>query len=99
MLPCALSACADLDDETVADNPPPASVEQAPPQTPEPEIVPMLSNPQGELWRPGYWAMIDGNFVWIPGKIIPRPSPTAAWATARWVHHAYGWSFEMGHWE
>jgi hypothetical protein len=65
----------------------------------EVEIVPSIQSPQTEIWRPGYWALIDHRFVWVPGKIIPRPSPTAVWHTAHWVHHDYGWSFEMGHWE
>jgi len=99
-LPFVLSACSGtVDDTMVAENPPPQSVEQAPPQQAPEEIIPVIQDPQNELWRPGYWAMINHAFVWVPGKIIPRPSPTAAWHSACWVHHTYGWSFEMGHWE
>ena len=97
-LPLSLSACAP-DDETVANSPPPPSIDQAPPEVGEIEMIPFIDNPQSEIWRPGYWALLDGQFVWIPGKILPRPSPTAVWASAHWVHHTYGWSFEQGHWQ
>jgi len=93
-----LAACAPVDDDMVAANPPPQDVQQAPPQ-PEIELVPTIDNPQAEIWRAGYWALINGQFVWVPGKIISRPSPTAVWRAAHWVQHTYGWSFEMGHWE
>jgi hypothetical protein len=43
--------------------------------------------------------MSNNRFEWIPGKVIARPAPTAAWSPARWVEHTYGWSFEEGHWE
>jgi hypothetical protein len=43
--------------------------------------------------------MSNGAFVWVPGRVIPRPSPTAVWASAHWNHHLFGWSFEEGHWE
>lgn len=71
-----------------------------PPENP-PEIAPFLDDPQTQLWRPGYWAPGDavGKYIWVPGEIIGRPSPTAVWATARWVHHQYGWTFQHGHWE
>ena len=97
--PLLLSACAaPVDDETVAQNPPPQYVQEAPP-APEPELIPMIMDPQHEIWRPGYWAMVGGTFSWVEGKVISRPDPTAVWAGAHWTHHTYGWSFEQGHWQ
>ncbi|MDE2029987.1 MAG: hypothetical protein KGI97_05410 [Alphaproteobacteria bacterium] len=91
----ALSAC-----DTVADTAPvtPASVTQPPPQTPE-ETIPVIENPQTEIWRPGYWLPQDGQFIWIPGEVMHRPSPTAVWSPAHWMHHKYGWTLILGHWE
>jgi hypothetical protein len=97
--PFVLSACAPVDDETVAENLPPANIDETPPDIAPAEMIPFIDNPQSEIWRPGYWAMIHATFVWVPGQILSRPSPTAIWAPARWVHHTYGWSFEQGHWE
>ena len=91
-LPFALSACETQDNEAILETTPPPEAHLEP--------VPTITNPQIEIWRPGYWAMNDRtSFVWVPGKIIPRPSPTAVWSPARWVNHSYGWSFEQGHWE
>ncbi len=101
VLPFALSACdtADADgDDSAIDHSPPISEPVGPPRV-EAEIIPVIPDPQAEIWRPGYWALKAGQFVWIPGKVIPRPSPTAVWATSHWVHHTYGWSFDKGHWE
>lgn len=90
-LPLLLSACAEPDDGVIVEIAPPAD---------EVEVSPTINNPASEIWRSGYWSIgKEGGFVWIPGKIIPRPAPTAVWASARWVHHTYGWSFEQGHWQ
>ncbi len=63
------------------------------------EIRPVL-DPQTEIWRPGYWSLTTGGeFVWIPGEVVPRPTPTATWSAPRWFQRAYGWTFEPGHWE
>jgi hypothetical protein len=102
-LPFALTACELYDpnadsDNIVLDQPPPVNVQMDPPRA-EPEVIPRINDPQAEIWRPGYWAMASGRFVWIPGKVINRPAPTAVWATAIWVHHTYGWAFQEGHWE
>ena len=96
-MPVMLAACDTMDDQD-SDNAPTAETPQQPQEVP-PEIIPVINDPQAEIWRPGYWAMRSGQFVWIPGKVINRPSPTAVWATSRWNHHTYGWSFEEGHWE
>jgi WXXGXW repeat (2 copies) len=93
----ALSACAIPDDDQqpmVQD-----TAVSSPPQ-PQLEYIPAVDDPQTQIWRPGFWVLSGTNsFSWVPGKIIPRPSPTAVWASAHWSQHAYGWSFEQGHWE
>ncbi len=91
-LPLMLTAC-----ETMGDAPE-QGVEQAPPQAPV-EPIPFLQDPQHQIWIPGYWAPSGTSFAWVSGKIVTRPSPTAVWATARWVQHTYGLSFMQGHWE
>ena len=70
-----------------------------PPPTPLFEIPDTSDNPRKEIWRPGYWAYEDGEFYWVSGKLIPRPSPTAVWAADMWVQHSYGWGFLPGHWQ
>jgi hypothetical protein len=96
--PFALTACDTVVDESDLDNPPPQNVQEDPP-IPHAEVIPFINDPQAELWKPGYWAMAYGKFVWVPGKVISRPSPTAVWNSAHWMHHTYGWCFEEGHWE
>jgi hypothetical protein len=86
-----LVSCDTTDDEMVTENPPPVLG--------QPEIIPVIQYPQSEIWRPGYWTLGGDGFVWVAGKVIPRPSNTAAWTPARWVQHTYGWTFEQGHWE
>jgi hypothetical protein len=64
------------------------------------EIIPRIQDRNAEIWRPGYWEPRgDSDFEWIPGEVIPRPSPTAVWKSATWVRHVYGWTYEEGHWE
>jgi hypothetical protein len=96
-LPLTLSGCAAVDDEDQE-----AAEDVSSPSPPDQfEVVPVLESPTTQIWRPGYWAPGSGleAFVWVPGAIIPKPSPTAVWARARWVHHEYGWSFQEGHWQ
>jgi hypothetical protein len=90
--PLMLSACSDPQDA-------PVIAAEAPPPPLQVEMIPFVDNPRQQIWRSGYWVLSGNDFAWVPGKIIPRPSPTAVWAPARWVQHAYGWSFEQGHWE
>ncbi len=78
---------------------PMVSVDPPPPAPLQVEAIPFMSNPQTEIWRPGYWVLSGHDFAWVPGKTIPRPSPTAVWSSAHWMQHNYGWSFEQGHWE
>jgi hypothetical protein len=94
----ALSACESVDDEDHISDDLLVNAQQEPPR-PESEVIPRLADPQGEIWRPGYWIPSGTGFAWVPGKVIHRPIPTAVWHPATWMHHTYGWSFQQGHWE
>jgi len=37
--------------------------------------------------------------VWVPGKIMAKPSFTAVWSPDRWERHKYGWGFIHGFWQ
>ena len=97
LLVCLLSLSACADDPFDGDSAPPTA-ENSPPSAPYEEI-PVIQDPQNQIWRPGYWTMNDNHFVWIAGAILQRPSPTAVWSPARWVQHNYGWTLIQGHWE
>jgi hypothetical protein len=71
----------------------------APPPPSQPEDKPIIDMPQMAIWRPGHWVYDGANFNWVPGVIMNRPSPTAAWSPDRWVRHEFGWGFEPGHWQ
>jgi hypothetical protein len=93
----ALAACANVPDED-QDQSPQTQADISPPTAPD-ETIPQIQDPQHQIWKPGHWALGSAGFYWVSGEVITRPDPTAVWATARWVHHTYGWSFEKGHWE
>ncbi|HEU0117255.1 MAG TPA: hypothetical protein VFR09_01370 [Alphaproteobacteria bacterium] len=50
-------------------------------------------------WRPGYWQYSGGDYHWVTGELIDRPSPTAIWSPDHWVQHTYGWAFVPGYWQ
>jgi hypothetical protein len=69
-----------------------------PPEAPL-ETPPALSNPSGEIWRPGHWGYNGLEFYWISGDILSRPAPTAVWSADRWEFREYGWAFVPGYWQ
>ncbi|MDD3370341.1 MAG: hypothetical protein PHE27_00800 [Alphaproteobacteria bacterium] len=93
-LPLALSGCSSFNSTGLEYN---EADEDASPAN-EPNVPPQNSPTQ--LWRSGYWHPgDDGEFIWIPGKMLDRPAPTAVWNPARWVRHDYGWTYQEGHWQ
>ena len=58
-----------------------------------------VADPLHEIWRPGYWSYDGVSFSWVPGHVMPKPEPTAAWSTDRWDEHTFGWGFVPGHWQ
>ena len=71
---------------------------EAPPD-PKPEDVPFIDHPQTHIWRPGYWAFLNGSWDWVAGGIVARPDPTAVWSPDHWVQLSYGWCFQPGYWQ
>ncbi len=63
------------------------------------EAVPQGANSRTTTWRPGYWDFGSGNFTWVSGEIIARPSATAVWSPDHWNRHTFGWGFVPGHWQ
>jgi hypothetical protein len=80
---------------------PSSYVRLSPVAPPEPfyEEKPRASNPMREIWRPGYWKLEDAKFNWIPGQMMPKPSPTADWSSDHWEEREYGWAFIQGYWQ
>jgi hypothetical protein len=73
-----------------------APIAPPPPMFEQPEIS---SNPRAAVWRPGYWDYDGGNYHWVSGEWIARPSPTAIWSPDHWMQHTYGWGFIPGYWQ
>ena len=71
----------------VAQPPPPAQVEVAPP-VPGP----------GYVWLPGYWNWNGAAYVWYPGRYEVRPAGATVWISAAWVARGGRWVFRPGHW-
>ena len=67
--------------------PPPVRYEAAPPM-PYP----------GYVWTQGYWAPVDGRYVWYPGRWARPPYYGAAWYGPRWEHGDRGWRYHEGGW-
>lgn len=62
---------------------PQASADGPPP--PPREVVPTQSN-MSFVWSPGYWDLIDKQWVWEKGYWGPRPHPGAVWIQGGWVY-------------
>jgi len=69
-----------------------------PPPDPLPEKPQTPEDPTMEVWRPGHWSYDGNSFKWVPGRLMPKPYPTASWVQDRWFKHTYGWGFVPGHW-
>jgi hypothetical protein len=66
--------------------PPAPQVEKAPP-APAPDSV----------WIPGYWNLVNGQYVWVPGRYEPaRVGYT--WVPNRWEHVNGQWQMTGGAW-
>lgn len=103
LLPSALSlsGCAQ-NDEVYADDYAPAlalDIAPVPPPALSDEYREPVTDPRTQVWRPGHWSYQDQRFVWVPGEMLTRPSPTAVWSADRWERRAYGWVFLHGYWQ
>jgi hypothetical protein len=86
---------------SAASNGLPTSIEMAPvpPPVPSDEIQPVITDRLSYVWRPGHWSYENKQFIWHPGEILNRPSPTAIWSPDRWEKRAYGWVYIHGYWQ
>lgn len=62
------------------------------------EAVPVMPEP-GYVWTPGYWAPVQGQYVWYSGRWARPPYYGAAWRSPRWVHEDRGWRYQRGDWD
>jgi hypothetical protein len=96
-----LSACSSFSDDPAILMSPAPMYERLVMRAPPPTIIEeptAQANPRTEIWRPGFWDYSGSDYFWVPGTLMPRPSPTAVWSADRWVQHNYGWAFCAGHW-
>ncbi len=70
---------------------------EAPPTAPV-EAKPVIADPKTETWRAGYWSYDNGQFSWVPGTVISKPTLSAVWSPDHWEKREYGWVFVCGHW-
>ncbi len=63
------------------------------------ESKPKIMDSRSQVWRAGHWVYEDQRFVWVPGEVITRPSPTAIWSPDRWEHRTFGWVYIHGYWQ
>jgi hypothetical protein len=78
--------------------PPPQTVVVVPSAPPPPivERIPAAPAPY-YVWASGHWGW-NGNWVWVSGRWMARPRPTAVWIGGRWTHHGHGWVWVGGGW-
>ena len=69
------------------------------PSAPPPPLVEVRPFAPGAYyaWIPGYWSW-NGNWVWVSGRWLLRPIPTAVWVGGHWSRHGRGWVWIGGGW-
>jgi hypothetical protein len=74
-----------------------AIVSSRPP--PPPPVVVYAPPPQrGYVWQPGYWTIVDDDWVWVEGRWV-RNHPGYYWQPAHWVEDSGGrWRLIPGSW-
>jgi hypothetical protein len=53
----------------------------------------------GFVWVPGYWAPVEGRYVWFSGRWMQPPDGDARWHAARWEQGDHGYRYRQGYWE
>ena len=82
----------------VPTQPPPQTVAvapSAPPSAPV-EVIPYAPGPY-YVWTPGYYSW-NGGWVWVGGRYVVRPRPTAVWVGGHWGRHGRGYVWIGGGW-
>ncbi|HEX4265273.1 MAG TPA: hypothetical protein VH597_13130 [Verrucomicrobiae bacterium] len=56
---------------------------------------------EAQVWTPGYWTNVNGNWVWMPGHWELRPRVNAVWVPGHWDKNSdgKGWIWTAGRWE
>jgi hypothetical protein len=67
----------------------------APPPVPV-EVIPVAPDPY-YVWTPGYYSWNDG-WIWIRGRYVARPRPTAIWVGGHWARHGHSYIWIGGGW-
>ena len=70
----------------------------APPPADQVEVIPAKPS-ETVVWKPGYWKVKDGVWVWETGHYVEKPHVEAVWLPGHWVHHRWGSTWVAGHWE
>ena len=50
------------------------------------------------LWMPGYWALGDDGYFWVPGAWAPVPYAGALWTPGYWAWEQGQYVFHDGYW-
>jgi hypothetical protein len=75
-------------------------VEREPPaQPPGPQEAPTSPQPYPEaVWQPGYYAWLNNQYTWVPGRWERPPQGRTAWVAPRWERRDNGYVFIEGYW-
>jgi hypothetical protein len=73
-----------------------AIVSSRPP--PPPQVVYPPESRPGYSWQPGYWTIVDDEWVWVDGRWI-RDYAGYRWDPAHWIQDSGGrWRLVPGAW-
>jgi len=74
-------------------------------ETPPPPRHEAVRSPRdmgnNQTWIAGYWSFADSHWVWVPGHVDVKPTPTSVWVAGHWDRNpdGEGWIWTPGHWE
>lgn len=69
------------------------------PPPPRAETPPPASSTE-LVWRHGHWRWnpVSGQYIWVEGRYIERPTAVAQWTPGHWEHRPGGWLWIDGSW-
>lgn len=53
---------------------------------------------RGWVWIDGYHRWNGHRYVWVRGRWVRPPHPSAVWVAQRWEHRDGGWVLVEGYW-
>ena len=66
---------------------------------PQAQAAPTSPAPFSEaVWQPGYYAWLNNQYTWIPGRWERPPQGRTTWVTPRWERRDNGYIFVEGYW-